>query len=307
MTVGLFTHPEIEDADPLGLIDIFSLDRGQRLATKVLAPFSWSPSRAQLLAIAPNRADFALVRIDAESNRTQTVATNAAFDFAWLGNGDSIAYLTSESDEHSLWVVDADGGDARLLARKVDHRIAASADGERIAFGRPAKNSFRHELWIVDVETGDQRRVPGPLLPDTASGGDVWLDQETLVVHDFFPGAGSDEPDALRVDVGSGARSLFAADTQVLEMTRNGSSLLATRRVPIRDDPDSPGMAVVTMKIDGTGARVVAVTDSFLGQVPVRQPAERELEVAESLAPPRGLEQQCRSKLIELRARARRG
>ena len=311
LTVGL-KHPPENDY-PLKdwpLIDVVSLDEGRLIAARVeYSLIAWSPGRAQLLALALNRegTDFSLVRIDADSGRTKTIAPSAGFTFAWLGDGDSIAYLTFEDQDASLWVANADGDEARRLASNVALQFAASADGEQIAFRRSRAQDLLEELWVVDVETGDERRLPGPPLPDFLTP-DVWVGPDAVVVHEEFPGAGSEAVDAIRVEVGSGARSVLARDLEIVEASRDGSRLLAVRVPALRDDPDTPLIAVVTMRSDGTDERLLAVTDAGLlnlGNTPVLQPVKRELSAAESLAAPPGAEQRCREMLLALRAKVR--
>ncbi len=310
LTVGLFSQPDTESTLPL--IDIVAVENGEAVASDVLPiSFTWSPSRAQLLALVlkPGRKYFSLVLIDAGSGRTTTVAENAAPPLAWLGNGDSIAYLAIANDESSLWVASADGSDARLLARRPHEQFAASPDGKRIAFRRSAKQSFRDELWMVDVETGKQRRVPGSPLRDRIAP-DVWAGRETLVVHDAFPGGGSDANDAIRVDVGSGGRSLLAPDAEVLEASPDGSFLLAIREHVLGVDREQEVISVLTMRSDGTNEHLLAVTDAEsenIASVPTLQPVAHELSVASDMAPPPEAEARCRSELIALRERVRKG
>jgi hypothetical protein len=319
LTVGVRKKSEAVN-EVLPLIDVVSLEDGHRLAADVDAQFlplptTWSPSRAQLLALVPGRGriGYELVRVDAEDMSIDAVAVDPGSDAAWLGNGDSIAYLTYGADKSSLWVASNDGGEARLLARRVDRQFAASPDGKRIAFRRLAPgSSFLNELWIVDVESAEQRRLPGPLLPGRPSH-DVWLDERTLIVHDRLANLVFDRlgplrsvTRAIRVDVQSGERALLAADAEVLEASRDGSTLLAIREQwsPLAGDHV---LLIMTMRADGTGRRVLAVAEPTLENIPVLQPVKRELTVAEHLAPPRGLEPRCRSKLIALAKEARRG
>jgi len=299
LAFGLFT-----DRDYLAypLIDIVGLEDGKLLARGVLfLGFTWSPAREQLLALTakPGRKRLSLVLVEPEHGRTTTVTDAAGGSFAWLGgDGDMIAFLKVEDGQESLWVADPDGTHARRLTRGVHERFAASLDGKRIAFRRSAAGSrFTDELWVVDVERGDERRVPGVLLPDR-SGPDVWTGERTLVVHD--------DDDAVLVDVQSGQRSLLAQDVLVLQLSPDGSRLLAIRKHVLGADREQEVIAVLTMRPDGTDEQLLAVTDAELGNIhgiPVFQPVAHELIPADELTAPPGKKQRCRSKLIALRER----
>jgi hypothetical protein len=151
--------------------------------------------------------------------------------------------------------------------------------------------------------------VPGPLLRDRIAP-DVWVGRETLVVHDAFPGGGSDANDAIRVDVGSGGRSLLAPDAEVLEASPDGSILLAIREHVLGVDREQEVISVLTMRSDGTNEHLLAVTDAEsenIASVPTLQPVAHELSVANDMAPPPDAEARCRSELIALRERVRKG
>lgn len=274
LTVGFGKQPNREGALPL--IDIFSVDEGKRLALDVLfISFMWSPGRSQLLALVakPKRKNLSLVRIEPDAESVTTVAESAGSSFSWLGDGNSVAYLAIENEKQSLWVADAAGSEARLLARNVA-RFAASSDGKLIAFRRRANQDFGEELWVVEVETGRKRRLPGAPLPDR-SWDDVWVGTKTLVVHEKFPGAGVDEDDAILIDIASGARTLLASDIEVLEAARDGSRLLAIRQHQIGSDLQEGVIAVLTMRADGTGERLLAVTDADSAISPVSPSCNR--------------------------------
>ncbi|MGZ8698190.1 MAG: hypothetical protein ACXWZ1_12630, partial [Gaiellaceae bacterium] len=75
-------------------------------------------------------------------------------------------------------------------------------------------------------------------------------------------------------------------------------------------DLEEEVIAVVTVRPDGTGERLLAVTDAQTGNihgVPVLQPVANDLSVAKDFAPPPGVEQRCRSELIALRERVTKG
>ncbi|HXH33333.1 MAG TPA: hypothetical protein VNJ54_02850 [Plantibacter sp.] len=309
LTAGYFTG-----RDSGFQIDIVSLDDQKRLARDVFFfAFKWSPRRAQLLALVarPGRKSLSLVVIEPEAEEVTTVAKSAGSSFAWLEDGDSIAYIAFENNQPSLWVAKADGTEARVLARGPVNRLAVSPDGRLIAFRRTAdERGFRDQMWVVEVETGKLRRVPGPPLSE-ANGPDVWLDNETLVVHERRPGTGTQEHDAMRLDIDTGRRTLLAEDAVILGRSPDGSRLLAIRehRIGVNTRSEHEVIAVLTMRTDGTGERLLAVTDAEQGNihgVPVFQPVVRELSIAKDLAPPPGDEQRCRAELSRFRDDVRR-
>jgi hypothetical protein len=300
LAVGFFRGSLDGELPP---IDVVTVEEGRTAAAEVVATeVAWAPNEAHVLAL--RGAD--LVRVETDTGRTTTIARDAGYQFTWLGEGKAIAFLAFHGVDPWLWTASADGSDARVLARGVERHLAASPDGRQIAFRRRAQRSLRHELWMVDVETGAQRRLPGPLLPDLFAFDDIWINRETLVVHDDRPGAGGEAPDAIRIDTASGVRSLLAPDTQVVQAARDGSLLLATRQPLL--DVDETALAVLTMRPDGTHPRLLAVTDSgIVGEtVPTLQPTQRELSRAEA-APSPEAERRCRSSLTALRERVSKG
>jgi hypothetical protein len=306
LAAGFFRGSITGDLPPIDVVMID--DRRTVVAGADATPVAWSPTQTQLLALT-RTADGGndLVRVD-DTGRRRKIAGDAGYQFAWLGDGDSVAYLAFRGEQLWLWTVSSAGDDARVLARGVERHLAASPDGRRIAFRRRAHGSLRHELWIVDVATGAQRRLRGRLLPDFHAFEDVWIDGDTLVVHDDRSGAGGEAPDAIRVEAESGARSLLSMDTRILQASRDGSLLLAAREPLLQVDEQA--LAVLTLRPDGTEERLVAVTDAgfIWGMgIPVLQPVQHALSPAVGAVPPPALERRCRSRLIALRERIEKG
>lgn len=127
-----------------------------------LAALEWSPDGTELLYVAnhydeatgTNTNETFIARLDGRPPR-QLVATGAGADTArWSPDGETIAFSRLEAAEAGLWLVEADGGNERRIARFDGMGFAFgplhwSPDGESIAVLVSGR-----DIYVIDVETG---------------------------------------------------------------------------------------------------------------------------------------------------------
>ena len=91
-----------------------------------------------------------------------------AAHITWSPDGTTLAYTGGETDQHELWLVDADGANERLLVAdlgEANHGIGPvwSPTGDRIAYQRLARASGeRHEVVLVNVADGTETVIEPP-------------------------------------------------------------------------------------------------------------------------------------------------
>jgi Tol biopolymer transport system component len=118
--------------------------------------------------------DFYLIGADGKG--LQPLTTNAetvAFPY-WSPDGTRIAYLCCSGFDASLWVMNADGSDARRLTTGRAGSPAWSPDGRRIAYDDHDDGA----IWVVGADGSGARRLADD------SGGPSWSPDGTNIV--FF-------------------------------------------------------------------------------------------------------------------------
>jgi WD40-like Beta Propeller Repeat len=159
------------------------LTRGRprpELATGDADP-AWSPDGTTLAFVRTIRLGFEdfrsqvyLLSLDGGPARPVTPGVDGVqvFDPAWSPDGARIAYTLDRLDRRhhfrpSLYLMDADGGNVRLLARDADD-AAWSADGRRLAFvsvrdrnGETCYDqcNYHGELYVMDADGSDPVRL----------------------------------------------------------------------------------------------------------------------------------------------------
>ena len=133
----------------------------RRITDKNPRWFWWSPDgeRVAYTVLNGNKIELWVEEQDGSSNHRLVDDVDR---WEWLPDGERIAYTV----QRKLWVVKADGSDARMLAHDIESGDWEwSPDGERIAYtvverdfsgSREAK-----ELWIAEVDGSDARRLTG--------------------------------------------------------------------------------------------------------------------------------------------------
>jgi Tol biopolymer transport system component len=145
---------------------------------------AWSPDGTEILyRVGDTSADSELrvVNVLTGEVRQLTDVGEAAADGAWSPNGSTIAFALDVvggglDDSHGIVLMDAEGGNRRVLVRDVPAWGPAwSPDGTRIAYFAEDDGTCCN-TYVIDVATGETRPVSsGGLFP-------VWLDDEHLIV-----------------------------------------------------------------------------------------------------------------------------
>ncbi|MBI2237621.1 MAG: PD40 domain-containing protein [Actinobacteria bacterium] len=139
---------------------------------------SFAPDGETILFHMPRRSDtgtrWDLWSVPVAGGEPTLVRRDAAMG-VYAPDGRTLAYLDAPRSEDgggwssSLWLVDADGSDPRLLVDGDFEFLRWSPDGTRIAYAGDG------EIHVVDVATGESTHV--------ADGGTAeWFDDDTLVV-----------------------------------------------------------------------------------------------------------------------------
>jgi dipeptidyl aminopeptidase/acylaminoacyl peptidase len=126
-----------------------------------------------------------------------------------------------------LWIVNTEGGSARLITRDVGELPAWSPDGRTIAFGGPAAGSGSG-LWIVHPDGSGLRRV----LPDSveADGNLSWAPDGGSIAFAAIRSSG--RPPFVDVDVislGTGSVRVVATGLDYPTWSPDGRTILALR------------------------------------------------------------------------------
>ena len=139
---------------------------------------SFGPGGETILFHVPRRSDagtrWDLWSVPVAGGEPTLVRRDAAMG-VYSPDGTTLAYLDAPRSERgdgwssSLWLVDADGSDPRLLVDGDFDFLRWSPDGTRIAYAGDG------EIHVVDVATGESTNVADG---DTAE----WFDDDTLVV-----------------------------------------------------------------------------------------------------------------------------
>ena len=145
----------------------------------------WSPDGRHLLYGQWPHYDMpwderAIVVADIETGALRLLAGGARVvhgDAVWSPDGTQIAFVSDRDHEYAnLWVMDADGSNARCLAREANRHLtpAWSSDGQRIAYIRNDDGDCQVWCW----ENGATRQI-------TQEAGHcsdpAWLDNDRLV------------------------------------------------------------------------------------------------------------------------------
>ncbi len=131
---------------------------------------SLSPDGQQLLFVANTNVDPEIFVVDVATNVATNLTDQAGFDNqpVWSPDGTQIAFVTNrEGGNVDLWLMNADGSNARRLASTPgdDNLGSWSPDSQKIVYSN--KDEVGESLWIVDVTSGESTR-----LTESQDGGD---------------------------------------------------------------------------------------------------------------------------------------
>jgi len=174
--------PELRDRD-LYVVDLTTDEVRQITDLKHQTLWWWylpsfGPGGETILFHMPRRSDagtrWDLWSVPVAGGEPTLVRRDAAMG-VYAPDGTTLAYLDAPRSEDgggwssSLWLVDADGSDPRLLVDGDFDFVRWSPDGSRIAYAGDG------EIHVVDAATGESTHV--------ADGGTAeWFDDDTLVV-----------------------------------------------------------------------------------------------------------------------------
>lgn len=140
----------------------------RKIAERGRSP-SWCPDGTRIAyskAVSPHFPSQAIFIInpDGTQNRRLVGAPTEALQPAFSPDGSQIAYTAQDipGGAPQIWIMDADGSNARQVTRYGGAHPTWTPDGRRIIFGAPGGSCGSTDvgvLWSVDVETGDQVQV----------------------------------------------------------------------------------------------------------------------------------------------------
>lgn len=203
----------------------------RRLTTSRGADYSpiWSPDGERILFVSSRDGDDELFVMDASGKNVRQLTRNRRRDLTpqWSPDGRLIAFASDRArvGETEIWIMRADGTDARRLVKTLDHPSwqdmqyspVWSPDGKRLIFSMAATDS-NPELYVVGVDGKGLKR-----LTKTAGGVDVFGD-------DTMPDWAEDGKNVLFVS----NRDQKSSD--LWTMTPNGSGQRPVVRRPTTDD-----------------------------------------------------------------------
>ena len=115
----------------------------------------WSPDGLEIAFQRYDGKQTDLYVMTAHGVQTRRLTTDPAFDGmpSWSPDGDQIAFASTRLGIYGLWLMDADGGNQRLLVSKAYiENPAWSPDGTRIAYDADGNGDGFQEVWVINVD-----------------------------------------------------------------------------------------------------------------------------------------------------------
>ncbi len=128
-------------------------------------------------------SNFNMAILDSDSGQPKPLILGSRPQWGATGCGPGrVAFLTLDRvDQSSLWIADADGGNARSLISGRMGSISCTADGKWVVLTSPDEKGAA--LWKIDTSTGERIRLlqarcfPSELSPDGSQVGFVYQPQ----------------------------------------------------------------------------------------------------------------------------------
>jgi Tol biopolymer transport system component len=175
---------------------------------------SWSPDGRSVLFVAERDRNADVYRAEADclenlggchnQARRLTHDVNPDYGPSWSPDGGEIAFSSVRSGEYEMYLMAADGGEVRLLARyPVYIPPAWSPDGRSLAF--PARLGHEYNLYRLDIDCGNSATLC-EVMPLTGGAG-----------NNLFPAWSPDGTHLSFVSTRTGSLHLYVMDTRCAE------------------------------------------------------------------------------------------
>jgi Tol biopolymer transport system component len=139
--------------------------------------------------------------------------------------GAHLAYVSTQSGNHELWIADRDGGNARQLTRLGRGTVISprwSPDGRHVVY--LARGETAIDVHVIDVTTGAATALTSTAATEVAPS---WSHDGRRVFYGAISGNGS--WNVWSVDAGGGAPQLLIANAIAAQSSVDGASLYFTR------------------------------------------------------------------------------
>jgi Tol biopolymer transport system component len=121
---------------------------------------SIAPDGSKVVFALPARGGQPIAAVNLQG-KEQRILTSGGFNAgpAFAPDGKSIAFASSRGGAFDIYVMNADGGDVRRLARSpgMSLRPAWAPDGQRIAF--TSNRDGNYQIYVMNADGTEQRRV----------------------------------------------------------------------------------------------------------------------------------------------------
>ncbi|MHC5211671.1 MAG: protein kinase domain-containing protein [Planctomycetota bacterium] len=128
----------------------------------------WSPDGLRLVFLSDRAGSLNLWRMNADGGEKRrlttdpigvygTILVNSSLVARWSPDGSRIAYIKAGENGNSVWTIDPDGEDDRLLIERV--YCFDWLDDRRVVFSRQEEPGQDEVLYVMDLESGEKRAL----------------------------------------------------------------------------------------------------------------------------------------------------